>query len=129
MYTRRNIRWNIILKFAWWQVLVTFAWASLVTLLYLYLKEQGIDCSMPLAPLGTIGVAVAFLCRFQEQPILRSILGRPKDLGRYRQRQSQLGQSGHDLCFSRKRGFGRHLNPRLSMPREDALIYRHISPG
>lgn len=65
MYTRRNIRWNIILKFAWWQVLVTVTWACLVTFLYLHLQKQGIDCSMPLAPLGTIGVAVALYVGFK----------------------------------------------------------------
>ena len=65
MYTRRNIRWRIIFKFAWWQVLVAMSWAALVTFLFLKLKEHDIDCSMPLAPLGTIGVAVAFYVGFK----------------------------------------------------------------
>ena len=65
MYTRRNVRWSFILKFAWWRVIVFTVWASFVVVLFLYLKEQNLNCSMPLAPLGTIGVAVAFYVGFK----------------------------------------------------------------
>ena len=65
MYTRRNIRWNILLRFAWWQVLVFGFWGACVTLLCLWAKRNGIDCSLPIAPLGTIGVAVAFYVGFK----------------------------------------------------------------
>ena len=65
MYTRRNIRWSLIFRFAWWQVTVFTLWSMVATLLYLRLQEHGIDCSLPLAPLGTIGVAVAFYVGFK----------------------------------------------------------------
>ena len=65
MYVRRNIRWTIILRFGWKKVLVFTAWSSAVVTLYLTLKERGLDCSLPIAPLGTIGVAVAFYIGFK----------------------------------------------------------------
>ncbi len=65
MYTRRNIRWSVVFRFTWWQILVFTAWSAAVTWLYLYLQERGIDCSLPIAPLGTIGVAVAFYVGFK----------------------------------------------------------------
>ena len=65
MYTRRNIRWTIILKFSWWRILFFAAWGYLITVLFLHLQNSGTDLSMPLAPLGTIGVAVAFYVGFK----------------------------------------------------------------
>ena len=29
MYTRRNIRWSVILRFAWWQTIVFAGWSAL----------------------------------------------------------------------------------------------------
>ena len=65
MYTRRNIRWRIILRFAWRTVLFFTVWSVMVTSAYLQLKSYGIDVSLPLAPLSTIGVAVAFYVGFK----------------------------------------------------------------
>ncbi len=65
MYTRRNIRWSVVFTFAWWQVLVFLAWAACVVILFKRLQRVGIDCSIPIAPLGTIGVAVAFYVGFK----------------------------------------------------------------
>ncbi len=65
MYTRRNIRWGVILRFAWKKVLVFASWAAIVTTIYLVLQDQGINCSLPIAPLGTIGVAVALYVGFK----------------------------------------------------------------
>ena len=65
MYTRRKIRWNIILRFSFWNVIVFAAWSASVTFLFLWLRERGIDCSIPIAPLGTIGIAVAFYVGFK----------------------------------------------------------------
>lgn len=65
MYIRRNIRWNIIVRFGWKKVLVFTVWSFLVVTLFLTLKEHGIDCSLPIAPLGTIGIAVAFYIGFK----------------------------------------------------------------
>lgn len=65
MYVRRNIRWNIIWKFAWRNLLFFTIWATLVTAIYLWLLEQGIDISIPFLPLSTIGIAVAFYIGFK----------------------------------------------------------------
>ena len=65
MYTRRNIRWSVIARFSWWKLLVFTAWALISTGLYLYFLNLGIDISIPLAPVGTIGVAVALYVGFK----------------------------------------------------------------
>ena len=65
MYTRRNIRWNVVLRFAYKAVLVFTAWSVVVTLAFTWCKERGFDISIPVAPLGTIGVAVAFYVGFK----------------------------------------------------------------
>lgn len=65
MYTRRNIRWNIIFRFVWWQIIVFASWSAAVTWLFLVGKNYGFDCSLPIAPLGTIGIAVAFYVGFK----------------------------------------------------------------
>ena len=65
MYTRRNIRWNVIMHFAWWQLLVFLAWSVTVTLLFLAGQRHDLNCSIPIAPLGTIGVAVALYVGFK----------------------------------------------------------------
>ena len=36
MYTRRNIRWNVIMHFAFWQLIVFLIWSVLVTLFFLW---------------------------------------------------------------------------------------------
>ena len=65
MYTRRNIRWRIIVRFAWLPVTLFTAWSVLITTAYVVLKPYEIDISLPLAPLSTIGVAVAFYVGFK----------------------------------------------------------------
>ena len=65
MYVRRNIRWSIILRFGWKKLLVFTVWSSMVVSLYLTLDAHGMDCSLPIAPLGTIGIAVAFYIGFK----------------------------------------------------------------
>ena len=66
MYTRRNIRWSVIFRFALWQVLVFVAWSTAVTYFCLMMKlELKLDCSLPIAPISTIGVAVAFYIGFK----------------------------------------------------------------
>jgi putative membrane protein len=55
----------LVIRFAWWIVLVASVWSILVVWAYLKLQENGIDFSMPIAPLGTIGVAVAFYVGFK----------------------------------------------------------------
>ena len=65
MYIRRNIRWRIIFRFGWKKVLVFTLWSLAVVMLYLELQEHEMDCSLPIAPLGTIGIAVAFYIGFK----------------------------------------------------------------
>ena len=65
MYTRRSVRVSLIAQFAWHIVLVSGIWSVAVVLLYLFLKSRGVDMSLPIAPLGTIGVAVAFYVGFK----------------------------------------------------------------
>ena len=65
MYTRRSVRWNVVIRFAWRIVLVNAIWASAVVAMFQYLQSIGIDCSIPISPLGTIGVAVAFYVGFK----------------------------------------------------------------
>ena len=65
MYTRRKIRWNVIFQFSLLPVLAFTAWSTFATYLFLVLRQHGINCSLPIAPLGTIGVAVAFYVGFK----------------------------------------------------------------
>ena len=65
MYTRRNIRWSIVFSIARMQLLIFLAWSILVTLFFVSLQHYEIDGSLPIAPLGTIGVAVAFYVGFK----------------------------------------------------------------
>tara|TARA_R110002049_G_scaffold2750_2_gene21508 strand:- start:313099 stop:314079 length:981 start_codon:yes stop_codon:yes gene_type:complete len=54
-----------VLRFAWSGIIVFAAWSGAVTYLYQTLRDEGIDCSIPIAPLTTIGVAVAFYIGFK----------------------------------------------------------------
>ena len=65
MYTRRAVRLRLVVRFAWWIVLVSGIWASAVVAVHIFLDTRGVDCSLPIAPLGTIGVAVAFYVGFK----------------------------------------------------------------
>jgi putative membrane protein len=65
MYTRRSVRFRLIARFAWWTVLVSAAWSTAVVMVFSHFASKGIDCSVPIAPLGTIGVAVAFYVGFK----------------------------------------------------------------
>ena len=65
MYTRRNIRFPVVLWLSWKHFLVFAAWSTLLTGAYLSLLPTGIDLSLPIAPVSTIGVAVAFYIGFK----------------------------------------------------------------
>ncbi len=66
MYTRRSVRWSIVAKFSWRVVLVTTVWASAVVAIHQYFHvNKAMNCSLPISPLGTIGVAVAFYVGFK----------------------------------------------------------------
>lgn len=65
MYVRRNIRFAIVWRFSWRQIAWFTLWASLVTAAYYFARAHDVDLSLPFAPLGTIGVAVAFYVSFK----------------------------------------------------------------
>jgi putative membrane protein len=65
MYTRRKIRWSLILRFTWKNLLLFTLWSTFVTCLYKWLVNRGTDISLPFLPLSTIGIAVAFYISFK----------------------------------------------------------------
>lgn len=125
MYTRRNIRWSLIFKFAWWQVIVHAAWAALVTVLYMWLQEHDIDCSMPLAPLGTIGVAVAFYVGFKNNQSYdrfwegRKIWGGIVNVSR--------SWGNHVMTFVSAANSDNEVSKKQVADAHKCLIYRHIA--
>jgi len=67
MYIRRNIRWGIILRFAWFNILKFTLWSAAIVWIYHDLEHHGssINISIPFLPLSTIGIAVAFYIGFK----------------------------------------------------------------
>ena len=66
MYTRRNIRWSVLFRFSWRHILIFLLWSTFVTAIFLQVKQyNGLDCSIPIAPLTIIGIAVAFYVGFK----------------------------------------------------------------
>ena len=65
MYIRRNIRWNIVLKFAWKYLIFYFIYSSLIVYVYHYYDHHDINISIPFLPVSTIGIAVAFYIGFK----------------------------------------------------------------
>lgn len=125
MYTRRNIRWSVVLHFAWWQIIVFCAWAAIVTFLYLWLKECRIDCSLPIAPLGTIGVAVAFYVGFKNNQSYdrnweaRKIWGGIVNVSR--------SWANLVLSYVSAGNSPEPVDPEIVQSTQRTLIYRHIA--
>ena len=65
MYVRRNIKWNIILRFAWFNLIVFIVWSTLVVFGYHFYEHKGVVLSIPFQPLSVIGIAVAFYIGFK----------------------------------------------------------------
>jgi ion channel-forming bestrophin family protein len=65
MYIRRNIRFNIIAKFAWKNLLIFTAWTTFIVWGYHHFDHHKVDISIPFLPLSTIGIAVAFYIGFK----------------------------------------------------------------
>lgn len=65
MYIYRNIKWNIILRFAWKSILLSAIWATFVVWLYHFADHKGFNTSIPFLPLSTIGIAVSFYIGFK----------------------------------------------------------------
>lgn len=125
MYTRRNIRWSVILRFAWWQILVFVAWGAMVTWLYLFLQQRGVDCSLPIAPLGTIGVAVAFYVGFKNNQSYdryweaRKIWGGIVNVSRTWANQVLSYVSNHYASEP--------IDPKAVREIQQTLVYRHLA--
>ncbi len=65
MYVRRNIKWNVILRFAWMNLLFFTIWGTAVVWVHHYFDHQGTNIAIPFLPLSTIGIAVAFYLGFK----------------------------------------------------------------
>ena len=63
MYVKRNISWDIILRYAWKNLIFFIFWAMLVFSAYYFLGWTHID--IPFQPLSVIGIAVAFYIGFK----------------------------------------------------------------
>ncbi len=122
MYTRRNIRWHLVFHFSWKPVLCFALWDVLVTVTYLWLRPRGYDISIPLAPLGTIGVAVAFYVGFKnDQSYDRSWEARKIWGGIVNASRSFAAQT---LSLVRSEQAGSDLEVRKQ---QQKLIYRHLA--
>ncbi len=65
MYTRRFLRWSLVATFAWKFALIAAVWATVVVAVHRYFAANATDVSIPISPIGTIGVAVAFYVGFK----------------------------------------------------------------
>jgi ion channel-forming bestrophin family protein len=66
MYVNRNIKWQIILRFAWKMLLFYSIWSTGIVLIHMFFHGKlGINLAIPFAPVSTIGVAVAFYLGFK----------------------------------------------------------------
>ena len=65
MYIKRNIRWSVIVKFAWQNILFFIFWSSLVVWLNHHFEHHDSSIAIPFLPLSTIGIAVAFYVGFK----------------------------------------------------------------
>lgn len=65
MFIYRNIPATVILRFAWKYLLAFIVWSTLWLLVHDYLHHCDVHVMIPFAPLGTIGVAVAFYLSFK----------------------------------------------------------------
>jgi putative membrane protein len=65
MYVYRKIKTAVILSFAWKNILFFILYGTAVYFLFHWLEHIGVDASVPFAPLGTIGIAVAFYVGFK----------------------------------------------------------------
>lgn len=65
MYVRRNIKWNIVFRFAWFNLLFFTVWAGLVVWFFHHMEHHDTNIAIPFLPLSTIGIAVAFYIGFK----------------------------------------------------------------
>ena len=65
MYVLRNISWKIVIQFAWKNLIFFTLYGAAVIYAHHELQHNDIDFFIPYAPLGTIGIAVAFYVGFK----------------------------------------------------------------
>ena len=65
MFVNRNIKWDVILRFAWVYLIIFILWDTLVLFAIHELEHKGINPHIPFLPLSTIGIAVAFYLGFK----------------------------------------------------------------
>ncbi len=65
MYVRRNIKLNLIVRFAWFNVIIFTIWNLIVVNMYHYFDHMGVDIAIPFQPISLIGIAVAFYIGFK----------------------------------------------------------------
>ena len=65
MFIHRNIPASIIFRFAWKYLLIFITWSSFWVFCHDFFHHSDIHILIPFAPLGTIGVAVAFYLGFK----------------------------------------------------------------
>ncbi|MCH2082470.1 MAG: hypothetical protein MK226_08770 [Saprospiraceae bacterium] len=121
MYVRRNLRWSIILKFAWKNILIFFIWAALIVFLEIYLGDNNLSLAIPFLPLSTIGIAVAFYLGFKNNAAYDRFWEARKIWGMIVNYSRSWGM--HAVTFLHKQALPEEV---LSDQRK-ALIYRHIA--
>jgi ion channel-forming bestrophin family protein len=65
MFVKRNIPFNIIIRFAWKNLLIFTLWSSFWVGCHHFFEQCGIKIAIPFAPLSLTGIAVAFYLGFK----------------------------------------------------------------
>ena len=125
MYVRRDIRWSIVMRFAWRNLVKFTLWSLAVTAAYVWLKPQNINISIPFAPISTIGIAVAFYVGFKNsQSYDRFWEGRKIWGGVVNYSRTWANQV---LTYVNNRYTSDPLPPEALHAIHHELIYRHIA--
>jgi len=125
MYTRRNIRWSLILRLSWSQLLLFIIWSTIVVSIFTVGKANGINLSIPISPLGTIGIAVAFYVGFKNNQSYdrnweaRKVWGGIVNVSR--------SWGNQVLAYVADRTEDGTLPPALVQQEQRTLIYRHLA--
>jgi len=67
MYIHRDIKWKLVLQFAWKNLLGFILYSSAIVWVHHYFThtDKNIDLTIPFLPISTIGIAVAFYIGFK----------------------------------------------------------------
>lgn len=125
MYIKRNIKWSVILRFAWVNLILFTLWASLVVWGFHYYEHQGKDISIPFLPLSTIGIAVAFYVGFKNNSAYDRFWEARKIWGGIVNYSRTWGNQV--LCFVTDQYANSDISPAEIAAIQKCLIYRHIA--